>query len=316
MLLKDRKEQFEKEKKIYGSEKLTFFGVEGCDVYNPSIPFTHGEKQYLFGRVEKRNEWARSYVRVFENVEKDVWKLVEDAPWYQLEDPYISIIGGELVMGGTHVRYNAGKIETYYGYFYKGTDVKNLYYFTTGPDYMKDIRLVTLMDGRIGVFSRPRSEEIKKKFGCESLIGFCIIDSLSELSSEVIASAPYIENFFQDGEWGGCNQCYLLESGNIGVIGHKCYKEEEQSVYFNIAFVFNPRTREVSEEKIIGTRKCYPKGPAKMPNLLDCAFTSGIVMRADGRADLYSGIGDCQVGRIVIDYPFASQGKILSRFEF
>ena len=51
----------------------------------------------------------------------------------------------------------------------------------------------------------------------------------------------------------------------------------------------------------------------KVPTLKDCAFTSGIVMRKDGKADLYSGIGDCQEGRIVIDYPFAGYGRIEDR---
>ena len=35
-------------------------------------------------------------------------------------------------------------------------------------------------------------------------------------------------------------------------------------------------------------------------------FTSGIVMREDGRADLYGGMGDVEEGRIVIDYPFSA----------
>ncbi len=99
----------------------------------------------------------------------------------------------------------------------------------------------------------------------------------------------------------------------IGVIGHKCYKEDGNSIYMNTAFVFDSVTRKVLKEMIIGTRKCYPDGPVKVPTLKDCAFTSGIVMRKDGKADLYSGIGDCQEGRIVIDYPFAGYGRIEDR---
>ena len=260
--------------------------------------------------MERRNEWARSWVRLFVNTDKDVWSLVADAPWYQLEDPYITIIDGILVMGGTHVRYSASEIQTYYGYFYQGKNLFDLRYYTTGPDYMKDIRLVPMADGKIGVFSRPRDEEIMKQYHCESMIGFTVIDDIASLTAEVIVSAPYIEGIFAEGEWGGCNQCYLLDTGLIGVIGHKCYKEDGNSIYMNTAFVFDPVARKVLEEKIIGTRKCYPEGPAKVPTLTDCAFTSGIVMREDGRADLYSGIGDCQEGRIVIDYPFAGYGEI------
>lgn len=314
MRLEEKKLRFEVEKKIYESCVLTFLGVDGYDVYNTSIPFSWKGRQYLFGRVERRTEWARSWVRLFEGTGKDEWTLVGEAPWYQLEDPYISLIHDTVVLGGTHVRYNQSEILTYYGYFYKGKEIQDLYYYTTGPDYMKDIRLVELSNGKIGVFSRPRSEEILKKYRSESMIGFTVIESLEELSAEVIEQAPYIENVFGEGEWGGCNQCYLLESGRIGVIGHKCYKDEEhgQSVYFNTAFVFDSETRQITDEKIIGTRSCYPAGPAKKDNLQDCAFSSGIVMRDDGLVDLYSGIGDCKEGRIAIEYPFAQEGGIIS----
>jgi hypothetical protein len=80
-----------------------------------------------------------------------------------------------------------------------------------------------------------------------------------------------------------------------------------------VAFVFDPAKHRIVDLKIIGTRPCYPDGPAKIPELVDCAFTSGIVMRPDGKADLYSGIGDTAEGRIVIDYPFAGHGRIVAR---
>lgn len=239
-----------------------------------------------------------------------------DSMIYQLEDPYISIIDNTLVVGGTHVRYKSGGLDTYFGYFYKGTDVNDLYYFTTGPDNMKDIRLVQMENGKIGVFSRPRKEEIRKKFGCGSQIGFAVIENLNELTADVIENAPNIPGLFDKEEWGGCNQAYYLDSGFIGVIGHKCYKTVDADgdvilTYMNISFVFDPVKHEAINVKIIGTRPCYPEGPAKKPDLVDCAFTSGIVMREDGKVDLYSGIGDCEVGRIVIDYPFEGYGKII-----
>jgi hypothetical protein len=174
---------------------------------------------------------------------------------------------------------------------------------------MKDIRLVGLKDGRIGVFSRPRNAAILKQFGSESQIGFSIIDSLDDLSAEVIENAPYIPGLFEAGEWGGGNQVYALADGRIGVIGHKSYRRSDAGgteilTYLNIAFVFDPVRHTATPVKIIGTRSCYPDGPAKTPQLVDCAFTSGVVLRPDGKADLYSGIGDCEVGRIVIDNPF------------
>ncbi|GGH31100.1 MTP-1 family protein [Paenibacillus segetis] len=318
MNLLQRREQFELNKSIYESAKLSFHGVEGFDVYNISIPFEWKGKDYIFGRVERRSEWARSWVRLFEKTGQDEWTLVRGSMVYQLEDPYISLIGDSLVMGGTHVRYQQHNVDTYFGYFYKGTEIDDLYYFTTGPEYMKDIRLVEMNEGRIGVFSRPRGEEVRKKFGSESMIGFTVINSLDELTMEVVENAPYIPDLFDQNEWGGCNQAYYLESGNIGVIGHICYKTTSENgqlmqVYMNFSFVLDVTHHVALDQKIIGTRTCYPDGPAKKPDLTDCAFTSGIVMREDGKCDLYSGIGDTEAGRIVINYPFEGHGAIISK---
>ena len=300
---------------------LTFKGVEKFDVYNCSIPFAWQGKRYIFGRIEGRTEWMRSWVRLFEETGPDTYTLVPDSMIYQLEDPFISIIHNQLVLGGTHVRLKeAGALDTFYGYFYRGGDLMDLRYFTTGPRHMKDIRLVELADGKIGVFSRPKGEEVAKAHGSSAMIGFAVIDSLDQLGPQVIENAPYIEGLFQEGEWGGCNQAYLLSSGLVGVTGHLSYRQDDLACYLNMAFVLNPATREVKDLKIIGTRNSYPTGPAKMPPqtpfkrplLSDCAFTSGIVMRPDGKADLYSGIGDAQEGWTVIDYPFAGFGEIVT----
>ncbi|MFF2019751.1 DUF1861 family protein [Paenibacillus sp. NPDC058177] len=312
MNLLELRQQFEVNKRIYESAKLVFHGVEGFDVYNPSIPFEWNGKRYIYGRVEKRDEWARSWVRLFEQSGPDEWTAVPDTMIYQLEDPYISVVNKQLVLGGTHVRFNQGQLDTFYGYFYKGHDLHDLCYFTTGPDYMKDIRLVELRNGKIGVFSRPRNEEIRKQYGSESLVGFTIIDSLDALSPEVIENAPNINGLFRKDEWGGCNQAYLLESGKIGVIGHICYAQGDQATYMNMSFVLDPQTNQFSDLKIIGTRPCYPDGPAKKAHLNDCAFTAGIEMRPDGKVNLYSGIGDTEAGRIVIDYPFEGEGAIVT----
>lgn len=307
--MKEKRELFEQNKKIYDSVLLTFEGVEGFDVYNTSVPFEYEGKTYIYGRVEKRNEWARSWVRLFEKTAPDTFTLKTNSMIYQLEDPYISFIGSEIVLGGTHTRFSKGELETYYGYFYRGTDLGDLRYFTTGPDFMKDIRLVELKDKRIGVFSRPRSEEIKKKYGSESLVGFTTINSLDELSAGVIESAVPIENLYNHGEWGGCNQCYCLSDRLIGVIGHHCYVDGDLPVYMNVAFVFDVAEHKLVENKIIGTSKCYPDHPAKKYITSDSAFTSGIVMREDGLVDLYSGVGDTCEGRITIDDPFKEYRK-------
>ena len=306
--------QFEQNKEIHSPVLLKFGGVEGWDVYNPSIPFQWEGKQYMFGRVERRSEWGNSTSRLFVMTSPEHYELLPQAMIHPLEDPFITRIGDELLLGGVHVQFSRGKIDTYRTYFLRGKTLERLRYYTTGPDLMKDIRLVDLKDGSIGVFSRPRDAEILKKYGCESQIGFTRIASLDELDAEVVSAAPYIPGFFEPGEWGGCNQALLLNSGLIGIIGHMSYnygemiREHHQQAYLNVAWVFDPAKHELLERKIIGTRNCYPDAPAKEPWLTDVAFTSGIVPCGNGMVDLYSGLGDAAVGKITIPDPFAQYG--------
>ncbi|WP_135556397.1 DUF1861 family protein [Paenibacillus cymbidii] len=312
----EKRRSFEQNKRVYESVKLTFRGADGFDVYNTSIPFEWQGKRYIYGRLERRHEWARSWVRLFEASGPDEWTVVPDSMIYQLEDPYVSRIGDEMVLGGTHVRFLQGTYDTFYGYFYRGTDLHDLRYFTTGPDHMKDIRLVDMAGGGIGVFSRPKGDTLRQKYGSLSMIGFTVLDSLEQLSAETIEQAPYIQGMFAADEWGGCNQAYLLDSGLIGAIGHLGYPAVREdgtkiSAYMNMSFIIDPRTRELHDCRVIATRDCFPDGPAKKPVLTDCAFAAGIVMRPDGKADLYSGIGDTEAARIVIDDPFAGFGRIV-----
>ena len=317
MNFREKKELFDGCVPITESFLVSFKGVEGFDVYNCSIPFVWKNKRYIYGRVERREQWARSWVRLFAETAPDEFSLVENGMIYQLEDPYVSKINGELVMGGTHVRYKSGNIDTLYGYFYKGADIDDLYYFTTGPDFMKDIRLVQMPD-KIGVFSRPKNAETEKEHGSVSIVGFASIGDIMELNAEIIGSAKKIDGMFDAGEWGGCNQCYMLDSGLVGIIGHKSYEAPGDkitlAVYVAVSFVFDPQKNKILDERIIATRKCFPDMPAKKPSLADCIFTSGIAMRDDGSADLYAGLGDAYTGRAVIEYPFKGYGNIASPF--
>ena len=315
MTFQEKRKEFEKNNNPNESVLLTFIGVDGFDVYNCSIPFEWQGETYIYGRVEHRDQWARSWSRLFKKTGKDEFTLVKDSMIYRMEDPFVSLIQGEIVLGGTAVKNMQKEIANLWDDFYRGTDLEDMFYFTTGPDNMKDIRLVDMGD-RIGVFSRPRGEDIEKKYGSGSVVGYTEIKSLEELTPDIIEAAPPIDGLFQDGEWGGCNQCYRLDTDYIGIIGHKSYKDigedgTELSVYTNVSWVYDPKTGKCLDEKIIATRPSYPAGPAKVPSLIDCTFTSGIVMREDGKADLYGGLGDTMEGRIIIDNPFEGFGKIM-----
>lgn len=178
---------------------------------------------------------------------------------------------------------------------------------------MKDIRVLKLANHKIGLFSRPKTI-------AHSSIGFTIIDTIDELTPKVVEQAQPL-NVIHTGAWGGVNQPYLLSTNKIGCIGHYSFLDKDETgaqitVYVNYAFVLDPITREVENAKIIGTKGCYPSCPPKTPKLIDCAFTSGIVMRSDGKCDLYSGLGDAFEGRITIDYPFEGYGDIIDNLHF
>lgn len=307
-----KKITFELSRKIYESALLSFKGVDGWDVYNCSVPFTYKGEVHLYGRVEKRSEWANSHVRLFVRTGKDEYTVVPCVS-YEMEDPYIQKVDSELILGGTHTRKSSGKVRSYYGFFYRGPSPADVRYFTSGPDFMKDIRVVKLQNGSIGVFSRKRDTK-------EVYVGFTTVDSLDHLTMEVIAAAKPLD-LFEQGAWGGVNQPYLLSSGKIGCIAHYSYYDKSPaglplSVYTNFSFIFDPATHAVSDQRIIGTKSCYPDAPAKVLTLLDCVFTSGMVVRPDGKCDLYSGVADTCEGRITIDYPFEGHGSIVGDLTF
>ena len=308
MNARELRDIFHRRHSVHESTLLRFEHMEGVDVYNCSVPFDWQGRRYLFGRVERREDWANSVTVLFAETAPDCYAPAAGAVVYPLEDPHIAVIGGELILGGTHVRKSRGKIDTLYGYYYRGQDPRFLSHYTCGPANMKDIRLVEMADGRTGVFTRPRGKDVAARYGSEAVVGFAVLESPDELDASITDRARVIDGLFSPGEWGGCNQCYLLKDGRIGVIGHRCYRdpaaETELQVYLNTAFIFDPVSFAVTDMQVIGEKASYPDTPAMLPYLADCAFTSGIVMRPDGKADLYSGLGDVAQGRAVIDAPF------------
>ena len=299
------KNEYETTKGVSKTCLLTFNGVDGYDVYNCSVPFRIGNKRYMYGRVERFDGWAASFVRLFTETGEDEWTAVDsvDLP---LEDPFVSLIHDEIVLGGTHVLKSKGRIQSYRGYFYRGKP-EAMELFTCGPDKMKDIRLIDL-NGKIGVFSRPKGEG-------KVAIGFTVIDSIDELDEYVISSAEPIEGVIGGGVWGGINQAYLLDSGLIGCLAHSSVEQtvngQKNSVYVCSSFIFDPETMKTDNYKIIATASDFPDSKSKLPRLCDCVFTSGMTPRPDGRFDLYAGVRDVCEGRKIIKNPFEGYGKII-----
>jgi len=310
--LEQRKKQFENCAPAFMGAKMTFAGSDGYTVYNPSIPFIFRGNRYIFGRVEKLELWADSKVYLFVE-ENGIWNRCLRFGELKIEDPFIAFIKGEIILGGVVVEKINREIKNYYCNFYRGSDLFDLQLFARGPDSMKDIRLAELRDGRIAVFSRPRSEELREKYGSEAMMGFTVIEKIEQLNPEIIEKARLIEGVFGKDEWGGPNQLYALDSGYIGIIGHQSYMDTasgyDRSIYVNTAYVFCPERFSVIDARILATRACFPKGGTKTRGTDDVAFTSGVVRNGKG-VILYSGLNDCEAGYVEIEDPFKKYGGV------
>ena len=284
---------------------LVFAGVPQHDVYNPSIPFSIDGMVVMAARVEKRSDEVSK--TMFFQQKGDQWVLLPTAPVMDLQDPFVTFIDGEFWLGGVSVLWDGPRCVSYNTHFYHGRSLQALRFAFAGPDMMKDIRLLQMADGRIAVFSRPQGEIMLKKHGCIARIGLTLVDTIGQVDAQLIAQAPLLDGQFLPDEWGGCNQLYSLKNGLIGVIGHISWGEQVGDAfiihYYSMSFAVDPATRLSTPVKIIAERACYPAGPQKNVRTADVTFTSGIVCLQDGRAELYAGLSDCQVGKVVIKDP-------------
>lgn len=282
-------------------EKLSFTGVGERDVYNITAPFADNGEFVIAGRVEDRDKEASEVMFFVER--SGQWVPRDGAPVFALQDPFFTYIGGELVFGGVEVYFDGEDkhyVTSWRTVFYRGPSIAQLKTFAKGPLTMKDIRLVELNDGRIGVFTRPMMVD-----GARALIGYTEIGSLNELTEEVMGSARLIRNQFLPDEWGGANEAFLLRNGTIGVLGHIARMEENNiRHYYPMTFAYDAAVHKTTPIKLIATRAMFPDGSAKRPDLTDVLFSGGLVRHPDGRATLYTGVSDAEAHRIVVPDPF------------
>lgn len=292
---------------IQEAAKLTFTGVGDKDVYNITAPFEDDGELVIAGRVESRNsEHSEIYFFVERNGE---WLPRQGAPVLTLQDPFYTRIGEELIVGGVQTfphpkKENALMWRTS---LYKGKDIAGLKPFFMGPDGMKDLRLIELHDGTVGVFTRP---QWKGRKGGRGKIGFFQVSSLADLTKKGIEEAPLLDQQFFDSEWGGANEAHRLKGGRIGVVGHiACYDKQERR-YYPMVFTLDPKTGEHTDIELIAVRANFISGPSKRPDLQDVVFSGGLVRHGNGTATLYAGIGDAEAQRITIEDPFIRYEKL------
>lgn len=294
-------EQFQRERPDRRGDKLAFSGTGGRDVYNITAPFLDEGEWVIAGRVEDRSS-ERSHVMFF--VDKGgQWVVRPDAPVFELQDPFFAFIRGELVFGGVEVYFDGDDphyVTSWRTVFYRGPRIRDLVPFAKGPLTMKDIRLIDLKNGRIGVFTRPMPVG-----DARAMIGYFEIGELEELTEEAIDRADLLYGQFLKVEWGGANEAHLLKNGRIGVLGHIARMDDGNiRHYYPMTFAFDPASGAHTPIKLIASRDMFPDGPAKRPDLEDVLFSGGLHRNGDGSATLYTGVSDAEAHRIVIEDPF------------
>jgi len=272
------------------------------DVYNPTAPFEKEGEECIAARVEERGVlWqdpGYSPASMFFVKRGECWVPDKNAPVFALEDPFKTFISGELIFGGVKVFGEAGK-RRFRTVFYRGKSLEDLSWFAEGPEMMKDIRIVELIDKRIGVFTRPQG----KQYG-RGRIGFIVINSLEELNERNIERAEIIGSKLRNNEWVGVNDAKLLESGKIAVLAHRAkIRINKRKSYWAISFVLDPLTGEISNYRVIVTRDDFPPTPAKKPFLQDVVFPGEL----DYDHRLYAGLSDTSIGVKKVNNPYNEQ---------
>jgi len=280
-------------------------------VYNPSAAFITPTGSYRAVRVDCSEGRTKSVI--FRYANDGLTPHTERA--FDLEDPFAANIDGEIVFGGVAVDKsfdNEGRIVNLWRtILYRGRTIPELRPFFTGPEGMKDIRLVKRPDGRIGVYTRPRSLG-NEALGGDGQIGYREFESLDQLekadsSNLNIENAPLLPFRFEKGHWGGVNHAQVLKSGKYQkwnlLTMHDAYKDPGDLLHYSTGFLLhNTETGEVEELDIWITRDMLPEGPAKGKKEEKVVFPSETVIKKR-KLRMSVGASDAQIMEFEIPKP-------------
>jgi hypothetical protein len=289
--------------RIKATKKIQFLGVRGFDVYNISSEFVFEGERYIAGRVEKRDSEI-STVRFFKRIGTDIYEATREVI-ENLQDPFVEIIDGKLLVGGTQIHPDAtGKITSWRTVFYQGTSFRDLRIIIEAPLKMKDVRIAK--GAQYYMMSRPQGGDAKW-----GKIGFDSSDALYHITTEFIQKAPLLDDLFGDECWGGANQVHVLKNGMIGVLGHVARMSQgDIRHYYGMTFALDPISRKRTPMKIICERSDFEQGAAKRLDLIDVVFVGGLVRNHDGTATLYTGLSDAEAHYAIIEDPFVEYEEL------
>lgn len=277
-------------------QKLTFKGVGDKDVYNITAPFKFNHQELIAGRIESRCD-EQSMIGLFIEEEENIWNLIPESICLPLQDPFITFIDNQLILGGVEVQFESDHA-LWRTVFYRLVTIREVEKVFSGPWGMKDLRIKQLENNQILVLTRPQGTK-----GGRGKIGGCVINHLDQLTIQVIEDAPLLNNQFSDDEWGGANEIHCID-GKVFVLGHIAnFDDMGNRHYYAMTFELDLENFEILSPKIIAERKDFTDGPMKRTDLEDVVFSGGIQF-VDKQTVIFAGISDAGAQKLTIENPF------------
>lgn len=335
-------ELLERRRKPFGPGWLLDFGTPPeVDVYNSSAPIKYnGGKPIVIVREEEGDEFS-SQNRFFSynsagkfSRETNLSNLSELSLGRICQDPAIAYVQGNLVVTQVEVDpaslYNASQDVRFSSAIYAGETLDSLRLITKSrvEDEMKGLRLVELQDGRVGIFTRPRSPGNPARGGLGKIC-FTIVESLDQINSDILADAPHIQGLIsgEENTWRGTNYTFLLPNGDLAVLDHRARFEKSEIKdsrgYYPGFFTFNPNSRRVDNQQILATIADFHfNGQVRAKrSALKNVFHPSALLFPDGDirsnyAVLWGGAKDSKMAAIWIPNPLDSWLETHPRYKY
>ncbi|KKQ74662.1 MAG: hypothetical protein US94_C0001G0063 [Berkelbacteria bacterium GW2011_GWB1_38_5] len=247
----------------------------------------------------------------------DIYEPIENMVRMNSQDPFYNDeldIFGDVEILETDEQGNVLNYQTHFYRFNK--DIRNMESIAIGPPKMKDIRLVKLEEGKIGVFVRPQGEKYQ-----EGKIGYFEIGSLDDLQAGLDSweeRADMLMDYFAEKEWGGINYATQLEDDRIGVIGHIAHFQDGKKNYYAFEAIYDPQTGEMSEAQIIAAASDLSPELGVKPIKKDLGlvtFPGGIYKNKERKTILVCGVADDCAAQFPLKKPLWNGLRPMSELE-
>lgn len=203
---------------------------EGIAAYNASRMFRVGEEEvpHMLVRIEGKgaDQEFTSKLAIYQCSEDgrhcwppstEITNLPELVEGKITQDPAISYVKDNWVLTWVEVTLNdrsdPANGYTYKSVTYKGKSLDKLEHLVDSPQETKGVRYVELLDGRIGISTRPVLDGERK-------VCFTVANSWENVTTELLKSAKEVEGLTVEGAWPGPNDMELLANGDISLSMH------------------------------------------------------------------------------------------------